>query len=419
MSVTDLAVQVERLESELHLAKTRLARATADPVAATRELAASRAYAFDANAPADELAAGCLDALDTYGFCALENVIPAAAVDDVREEVVAANRRSAANLAALQRLPPEQDPSLVKDVELRPVRRRGHPPKPPCDIIWMPQLAEYMTHPALLAVARRKLDDHLRIAQLHVRIIQGDRDGASGGFGPPARRGNPAARGWHTDWPHDLTAYGVANPLLNAGCIRQPFPDLAMCVVMIFYLTDADADADADSGGTFVVPGSHRDPRNPREPDDGISPAVTIPGEMQVDVPAGSVFIQDSRCWHASATTNPGFARVAVVTRWCPWWLAVDDFAPGDRLSIQHVSRPLALDEYLALPAELQPFMRHRCPEVRDTLQQPVLDRAAAAAEHTRRAFELLHTNAHVACEANDDVRVPIPQSRTRQTSVP
>ena len=38
-----------------------------------------------------------------------------------------------------------------------------------------------------------------------------------------------------------------------------------MCLVMIWYLTDVDA----DSGATWVVPGSHRDARNPRGPGDG------------------------------------------------------------------------------------------------------------------------------------------------------
>jgi len=94
-----------------------------------------------------------------------------------------------------------------------------------------------------------------------------------------------------------------------------------------------------------------------------------IPGDMQVTAPTGSVYIQDSRSWHASAMHNPsGRARVAVVNRWCPWWLSVDDFAPGDKFNAGIACRPLAHAEYLALPPDLQPLMRHLCPYERDTL---------------------------------------------------
>ena len=37
-------------------------------------------------------------------------------------------------------------------------------------------------------------------------------------------------------------------------------------------------DVDEDSGGTFCVPGAHRDTRNPRGPTDGITVTAPIPG---------------------------------------------------------------------------------------------------------------------------------------------
>ena len=64
-----------------------------------------------------------------------------------------------------------------------------------------------------------------------------------------------------------------------------------------------------------------------------------------VDIPC----CQDSRSWHASAMHNPsGQERIAVVNRWCPWWLSVDDFAPHG--IDNSVCRPLSHSEYLALP---------------------------------------------------------------------
>jgi len=142
--------------------------------------------------------------------------------------------------------------AAASNVELRPVRRVGHPPKPPNDIIWMPRYAQHVAHPTVTAVARHVLDDHLRIAQLQPRFIDADAaDGTPGGYGRAKYRGRADTREWHTDWPHDLSAYGRDDPNENVGCIRQPFPDVAMCLVMIWYLTDVDE--------TRAAPGSYPD----------------------------------------------------------------------------------------------------------------------------------------------------------------
>ena len=385
-----------------------------DPVAASAELARTRAYASSALGTATDSVVGCADALARYGFCVVDDVIPPDAVPGIRDEIDAAEATIAHNMAAIRELlegSPDSKHSVpalkaVLDgapagVELRPVRRVGHPPKPPNDIVWLPRYAPYLAHPVISGVARRVLDDHLKIAQLHLRPIAATSGGAPGGFGLAKYRGRADTREWHTDWPHDLSAYGSNQPLHNAGCIRQPFPDVAMCLVMIWYLTDVDA----DSGATWVVPGSHRDARNPRGPGDGITVTAPIPGDMQVTAKAGAVFIQDSRTWHASAMHNlSGRKRVAVVNRWCPWWLSVDDFAPGGVLNT--VCRPLSLAEYRALPEDVQPFFRHVCPDVHDTLQQPVLDRAAAAARRNRYGFEQLEKHPDTVAGANDHIRV-------------
>ena len=415
MDTVRLHAEIARLERELKEARGRLAEATHDPETVTAELARSRAYAFSAAAdPVEETIVGCADSLDRYGFCVIDNVIPSAEVDAIRDEIVAAQGTIARNIEAIRALAEQGvDPhSVLADqgashgVELRRVRRVGHPPKPPNDIIWMPHYARHLANPVVSAVARRVLDDHLRIAQLHPRIIQTDSpDGTPGGFGAPQLRGRADSREWHTDWPHDLSAYGRDNPNENVGCIRQVFPKVTMCLVMIWYLTDVDE----NSGGTWVVPGSHKDPRNPRGPADNISVAAPIPGDMQVTAPKGSVYIQDSRSWHASAMHNPsGRARVAVVNRWCPWWLSVDDYAPGDRFSTNTVCRPLDHAEFKALPAEVQPLMRHLCPDERDTLQPQVLDRAGAAGERARVGFHQLEHHPEELAAANAHIRVPI-----------
>ena len=388
--------------------------ATDDPEARALELSQSRGYAFDADAEA--AAEGASEALARYGFCVIDNVISPDEVPAIRAEVDRAEATIAGNMAAIRdwlAQHPGSTESVAStkavleaapaNVELRPVRRVGLPPKPPNDIVWLPRYARHLAHPTLVGVAKRVLDDHLKIAQLHLRpIAAGDGD-TPGGFGRARYRGRADTREWHTDWPHDLSAYGASRPLENAGCIRQPFPDVAMCLVMIWYLTDVDA----GSGATWVVPGSHRDGRNPRGPNDGITVTAPIPGDMQVTAKAGSVFIQDSRTWHASAMHNTsGRKRVAVVNRWCPWWLSVDDYAPGGVFNT--VCRPLSQAEFRALPGEVQPFFRHVCPDEHDTLQQPVLDRAGAAARRNRYGYQQLETDPGSLATANQHIHVPI-----------
>jgi len=404
-SIAELRVREARLERELRETRRLIGQAGADIEAVSAELARTRGYAFDAAAlPLEQVVSGCAESIRRYGFAVIDRVIPSAQVAAVRDEVVAAQPIIEANVAAVRELKSGNIDAETPPVELRPVRRAGHPPKPPNDLVRLPLYAQQLAAPVVTALARRVLDDHLRIAQLHLRIIEADRpDGTLGGFGPVQSRGREF-RGWHTDWPHDLSAYGAGDPLHNVGCVRQPFPDVTMCLVMIWYLTDVDA----ESGGTWVVPGSHRDTRNPRGPDDGISIVAPIPGELQVSAPAGSVYIQDSRSWHASPMHNTKRTRVAVVNRWAPWWLSVDDFAPGDTYNVNQVCQPLSLAEYRALPAALQPLMRHVCPDEHDTLQQPVLDRAAAAARCAREARQSAREDAAAVARANAHIRVPV-----------
>ena len=404
-NVAELRARAARLERELRETRRLIGQASGGSEAVSAELARTRGYAFDAGSlPLAQVVSGCAESIRRYGFTVIDHVIPSDQVAAVRDEVMAAEPTIDGNMAAIRNLQSGKTGTDIPPIELRPVRRAGHPPKPPNDLVWMPLYAQHLANPAVTAVARRVLDDHLRIAQLHLRIIEADRpDGTLGGFGPVQSRGREF-RGWHTDWPHDLSAYGAGNPMHNVGCVRQPFPDVTMCLVMIWYLTDVDA----ESGGTWVVPGSHRDPRNPRGPGDGISSVAPIPGELQVSAPAGSVYIQDSRSWHASAMHNPRHNRVAVVNRWAPWWLAVDDFAPGDTYNVNTVCRPLSHAEYRGLPAALQPLVRHMCPDEHDTLQQPVLDRAAAAGRCAQEARRRANEDPASVARANAHIRVKI-----------
>jgi len=132
-----------------------------------------------------------------------------------------------------------------------------------------------------------------------------------------------------------LTAYGPneKHPWEHCGAVAQPFPDVCMALSTVWYL--GPEDVTPFNGGTWVVPGSHKDPCNPRDPDDGIDQSAPIPGELQVSAPAGSVFMQDTRLWHSGARNQSQYERTAVVCRYGPWWLSGNEFGNLPRAGIR------------------------------------------------------------------------------------
>ena len=69
-----------------------------------------------------------------------------------------------------------------------------------------------------------------------------------------------------------------ARELHHCGCVAQPFPDVPLCLSTIWLLSPSDPTV----GGTHLIPGSHRDTRNPRSTLDGIDGLSIIPNEIQV-----------------------------------------------------------------------------------------------------------------------------------------
>lgn len=372
-------------------------------------------FTFDKNkSTTEDLIIKASKSISLNGFCVIENIIPKKDIKAIREEIINSQSKSSKNIKKIKSLIDTKQLSEKKllergDIELRSVGRSGRPSKPVNDIIWMPKYSKYLANKTIVKLAVKMLDDQIRIAQLHPRIIpitstedetkiviRNDLLGL-----PRIDKGPVSTRDWHTDWPHDPSAYGGENPDENVGFVRSPYPDVVMCLVLIWYLNDIDE----KSGGTWVLPGSHKDQRNPRGPSDKIVLTAPIPGEFQIKAKAGSVFIQDSRLWHSAPMHNYGKnKRVAVVNRWCPWWLSINEFAPKSRFN--NVCRPLSKSEYLNLPNNLKPLMKHLCPDELDTFQKPLLKKAKAAALRTRWAYQKLKKTPYGLRNINSKIKI-------------
>ena len=70
------------------------------------------------------------------------------------------------------------------------------------------------------------------------------------------------------------------------------------------------------------------------------------------------------------------------------------------------ICRPLSLEEYRSLPTALQPLMRHLCPDEKDTLQQPVLDRSQAAANIDKEGIHQRKEDPESLGKSNSHIKV-------------
>ena len=345
---------------------------------------------------------GYIDSLRVQGFCVIERVIAEDQVAAARDSVLRGRellqkdreveRRKRIELERRRNPGAEIDDSAerLENFRANPVR----PPLPPhaeiCDVARCEVFAEYLAEPRVLKVARAALDTHIRIMQTEVNK-------SSRPAQQPISAEQLRRRGWHSDWPHDLTAYGPSDeqPWKHCGAVAQPFPDVCMALSTVWYL--GPEDVTPFNGGTWVVPGSHKDPRNPRGPDDGIDSSAPIPGELQVSAPAGSVFMQDTRLWHSGARNQSQYERTAVVCRYGPWWLSGNEF--GNLHSGGNTLRTyVPQDVYENFSPDLQLLYRHLAEGELDVLQ-PGKQYAAARAQSLRHSDQS-GDNSHVVASA-------------------
>ncbi len=256
-----------------------------------------------------------LEQLAAVGYCVVPDVIPPDRIAALREHVVRGREAAQREYAAIG-----GDLTSQRTADGGPGKKV---------VAYVPEFAAYLADDRILAIARSALDRRVRIAQIEFKFR-------------PAADDNAAWRSWHSDWPHDLKDNE------RAGFVRQPFPDLTMALTTLWMLSPYGP----DTGGTWVVPGTHRNPKNPRGPYDRIDEFGPLPGETQLQGDAGSVVVLDSRLWHSNAHNPSSEDRVAMVVRYAPWWLSAE--YGGRNQAIVPAST------YAALPASVQTLFRHR-----------------------------------------------------------
>ncbi|MGD2044471.1 MAG: phytanoyl-CoA dioxygenase family protein [Acidimicrobiia bacterium] len=159
---------------------------------------------------------------------------------------------------------------------------------------------------------------------------------------------------WHADWPFNQEV---------AGHVTAPYPDVVMHLTTLWMLSPFAT----QTGGTLVVPGSHRSPSNPTA-ENGFDRHGVLPGEVNATGEAGDVLLFDSRLWHATAKNTTTEPRVALAIRFAPWWLDVSVLRPGSRKRAQMVDETGAVENeapslrrrvFEDMPRATQTLFRH------------------------------------------------------------
>ncbi len=262
------------------------------------------------------------------GFCVIEGVIPSDRVDRVRQSVVDAQARhheeAEAKLAATRAKGHRVGAEGVAN--LRQVINETQ------------AFAPYLADRRILDLAEASFGPYVRISCTDCVI------------------NNPGnERGYlHADWPYNKT---------NASHLRAPYPDTMMHISTIWMLSPFSA----ETGGTIVVPGSHRMSSNPAGGGTSTPQDDPYPTEMNVCGDAGSVFVSDSRLWHAVAPNRSDQPRVALLIRYAPWWLNLNPTMIGTPEHTAMVVEtggknyelpPLRRGVYESLPEDVKPLYR-------------------------------------------------------------
>jgi ectoine hydroxylase-related dioxygenase (phytanoyl-CoA dioxygenase family) len=119
----------------------------------------------------------------------------------------------------------------------------------------------------------------------------------------------------HADWHHDVGLTGVYHPMS------------VMMVKVFFLLTDVNA----NSGGTAMVPGSHRLPMEFQFPH--VDDPKAMPGSVQMTGKAGTAYLFNGRVFHAAVNNDSDHPRKVLIYNYGHLWMKVwPQYEPSAKL---------------------------------------------------------------------------------------
>ena len=157
---------------------------------------------------------------------------------------------------------------------------------------------KYLIHPDIKHLMLHYLGEDYRISSTSTQINEQNN-----------KKGD-----WHADWPFCV---------FNGGNINKPFPKKVLHITCIFMFVDFDK----EFGSTLVKPKSHLLETNPTF--EGDPYYGDYEDQINIKGKAGSVFVMDSRLWHASDVNKSNKRRTSLVVRYAPWWLNLEVFRPN------------------------------------------------------------------------------------------
>lgn len=321
--------------------------------------------------------------INKYGFCIVENVIPKSNINFLIKELKLADKKINENIQTImdceKRGISAEEIHKKKLAQLRVQKNINRPPKAVHDLVWMPKFAKAIANSNILEIIKTILDDHVRLSQFHTKFIRKQKQKRffyldnMKTLRPKGYDKN--LRDWHTDWPHDPWG-GGPSAKTNVGNIKEPFPDVTMSLTLIWFLSDV-----SKFGGTFVVPHSHKRKKSPRSLN--IDLYKPLKEEISISAKPGSVLIQDSRLWHSPPPSSTDKDRIAVVNRWSPWWMSINEYAYDCITNV--ICRPLSKREFKKMPKKLQPFMVHLIPDLKENLTKEIINRSYLSIKNSKK----------------------------------
>ena len=266
--------------------------------------------------------------LTVEGYCIIESLIPATDVVEIRGNVAKCLSK---HLEETQK-------------KTDAVRNKGHRiggagvQALPGILNHDQSIAPYLTDSRITNTVQSLFGDYYRITNMGAIANHPDND-----------RGY-----WHADWPYNQT---------NAAHIPAPYADTCIKLSSLWMLTEFNA----QTGGTLVIPGSHRSQTNPSS-GDLFDREAPHPAELQISAPAGSVMLFDSRLWHCIAKNHSDEPRYAINVGYASWWLNLQPTRVGSSEYTQMVietdgkpnSTPLIHKSiFNSFPNDLQTLLRH------------------------------------------------------------